>query len=122
MYQNVVINHDILLSISDEFIPEGISSRIVIIADNSFERKGYRANLAKNNEENDLHYAIGSADINESGILNGCIYTDINESRQNLILKLISAIHNLFKDKAAQDHNNKPKPVINYNFYNKGKP
>ncbi len=47
----------------------------------SSEHKGYGANLIENNEENDLHHAIGSADINKSEILSGGIYTDVNESR-----------------------------------------
>ncbi len=88
----------------------------------SSEREGYGANLAENNEENDLHHAIGSASINELGILNGCIYTDINESRQNLYLKLISAIFNLSNDNDAEDHNNKTRPVISYNLHGDGKP
>lgn len=87
-----------------------------------FEREGYGANLAENNEENDLHHAIGSAGINESGILSGCIYTDVNESRQNPYLKLISAIHNLSDDNAAEDHNDEPRPVISYNLHGDGKP
>ena len=86
-----------LSSILDEFISEGISSRVVIMKNNSSERKGYRANLAENTDENNLLYAIGSAGINESEILKGSIYTDV-KSRQNPYLKLISVIHNLFKN------------------------
>ncbi len=90
--------------------------------DNSSEREGYGANLAENNEENNLHHAIGSAGINESGILSGCIYTDVNESRQNLYLKLIFAIHNLSNDNGAEDHKNKTRPIISCNLYGDGKP
>lgn len=31
LYRNVVINHDLLSSMPDEFIPEGISSRVVVM-------------------------------------------------------------------------------------------
>lgn len=49
--------------------------------------------------------------------MSGCIYTDVNESRQNLYLKLISAIHNLSNDHAAADHDDDPPPVITYNLH-----
>ena len=77
----------------------------------------YVANLAKNNEENDLHHAIGSAGINESGILSSCIYIDVNKFKQNPYLKLISTIHKLFDDNDIEDHNNKTKPIISYNLH-----
>ncbi len=65
----------------NKFILEGILSRVIIMENNSSERKGYGANLVENNKENNLHYAIRSIGINELGILSGCIYTDINKSR-----------------------------------------
>ena len=101
----------------NEFIPEGISSRVIVMKNDSSEREGYGANLAENNEENDLHHAIGSAGIHESGILNGCIYIDVNKSKQNPYLKLISTIHNLSNDNGAKDYNNETRPVISYNFH-----
>lgn len=52
-------------SISDEFFPKGISSRFVIMENDSSKHKSYRANLVDNNEENNLHHAIGSVSINE---------------------------------------------------------
>ncbi|MCJ1349551.1 hypothetical protein MMC31_007792 [Peltigera leucophlebia] len=122
LYQDVVINYKTLLSIPAEFIPKGISSRIVVIENDSSERKGYGADLVENNDENDLHHAIEAAGINESGILSACIYTDVNESRQNPYLKLISAIHNLFDDNDAEHHNDDSRPVISYNFHGDGKP
>lgn len=53
--------------------------------------------------------------------MSSCIYTDINESRQNLYLKLITIIYNLFDDNTAEDQNNKLRPVISHNLYNDGK-
>lgn len=50
-------------------------------------------------------------------------YINVNKCRQNLYLKLISAIHNLFYDNAIEDYNNKPRQVINYyNLHYVGKP
>ncbi len=111
-----------LSSMSNEFIPEGISSRVVIMKDDSSEYKGYGTNLVENNEKNKIYHAIGSTSINESRILSSCIYTDVNESRKNPYLKLISAIHNLSNNNIMEDHNNKPKLVISYNLHDDGKP
>ncbi len=104
-----------------EFILEGISLRVIVIENDSSECKGYRANLAENNEKNDLHHAIGSVDINELGILRGCIHINVNESRQSLYLKLIYIIHNLSHDNSAKDHNDETRPVISYNLHDDGK-
>lgn len=106
----------------NKFILENISSRVIIIKDNCSECKNYKANLAENNEENNLYHASGSKDINESEILCGCIYTDINESRQNLYLKLSFAIYNLSNDNVTENHNDKPRLVISFNFYSNEKP
>ena len=102
----------------DEYIPKGISSRVVIMENDSSERKGYEADLVENNDKNDLYHAIG---INKSRILSGYIYIDVNKSRQNLYLKLISAIHNLSDDNVVEDHNDDLKPVISYNLDGDGK-
>lgn len=90
LYRNI-INYTMLASMPDQFIPDGIVSRIVNIDQDHSKREGYGANLETNNDLNNLHHAIGSAGINDSGILSGCIYTDVNESRQNPYLRLISA-------------------------------
>lgn len=70
---------------------------------NNFEYKGYKANLIENNNKNNLYY------------------TNIMKSRQNLYLKLISAIYNLFDDNLVKNDNNNLKTVISYNFYRNGK-
>lgn len=49
----------------------------------SSKSKGYRVNLVKNNKENNLHYFIKFAGINEPGILSSYIYININKSWQN---------------------------------------
>lgn len=49
----------------DKFIPEGISSRVVMINQDHSERKGYGANLTTNNDENDLHHAVGNAGLDD---------------------------------------------------------
>ncbi len=106
----------------NEFISNGILLRVIIIENNSSKYKSYGANLAENNEENDLHHIIGSADINESRILSNCIYININESRQNLYLKLIFIIHNLSDDNSTEDHKDEMRPIISYNLHGDRKP
>ena len=50
---------------SDEYILEGISSRVLLMENESSERKGYGADLVENNDKNDLHHDIWVVDINE---------------------------------------------------------
>lgn len=83
----------------------------------SSECKSYRANLAEKNEENNLYHTIGFTSINELRILNSCIYTNINKSKQNLYIKLIFVIHNLSNNNSMENYNNKIRLVINYNLH-----
>lgn len=92
---------------SDVFIPASILSRVVVIENDSSKYKGYKANIIENNWQNHLHHAIRSRNINESS--------------QNPYLNLIYAIHNLFDDNIVDNHNNKPRPIITYNFYSNDK-
>ncbi len=68
----------------NEFISKGISSRVIVMENDSSKCKGYEVNIADNNKKNSLHHTIGSIDINKLGILSSYIYMDVNESRQNL--------------------------------------
>lgn len=105
----------------DEFISKRISSKFVIIKSNNSKRKGYGANWVENNKENDIHHTIRSASINESEILSGCISINVHKSRQNLYLRLISAIYNLSDNNTIKVLNSKPKLIISYNLYNNKK-
>ena len=100
-----------------EFIFESILSRVVVLENDSFKCKGYKADLEENNNENDLHYFIQVVSINESGILSGYISIDVNKSRQNPYLKLIFAIHNFFDNNAMENYNDNLRPIISYNLY-----
>lgn len=57
----------------NKFISKGISSRVIVMDTNSSERKGYKANSANNNEENNLHHIIKFTGLNKLGILSGFI-------------------------------------------------
>lgn len=70
-----------LKSMPNKFIPKEISSRVVIINQDSGKRKGYGANLNTNNDKKNLQHTLGMAGIEDLGLSNGCISTDINEVR-----------------------------------------
>lgn len=105
----------------DEFISKGILLKIVITENNSSKYKDYGANLIENNDKNNLYHIMKSASINKLRILSGYIYTNVNKSRQNLYLKLISTIYNLFDDNTMEDYYDNPRPIISYKLYNDGK-
>lgn len=84
-----------LASMPDQFIPNKIVFKIVAINQDHSKHEEYRANLKINNDKNNHHHIIGYTGRNNSGIFSGCIYININESRQNPYLKFISAIYNL---------------------------
>lgn len=51
--------------------------------------------LNTSNDENDLYHILKIVDIKNIYFSSNCIYPDINKTRQNLYLKLISTINNL---------------------------
>lgn len=59
------------------------------------EQKGYIALLPNDNLENDFDVAIADTEIEADHLHNGCVYSDINDGRKNLILKLLFAIDNI---------------------------
>lgn len=92
-----------VLLILDEFIFKSILSRVLIMKNDGSEHKDYKANLARKNEDNNLHHIIRSAVIYELEILSGYIIIDVNKSKPNLYLKLISTIYNLSDDNITKD-------------------
>lgn len=54
-------------------------------------QKCYLAALSADNYENELHHAINSARLEVDGTLNGCLYTDIDDTWTNPTLKLVFA-------------------------------
>lgn len=62
-------------------------------------------NLEIINFENNLYYVVNSAEISDFGILNGYLYTDIDNTQEYLIIKLVSAISNHKKKSNNQNVN-----------------
>lgn len=90
-----MINYDLIESILDKFIPKNILSKFVSKNQDFKECEEYVANVKTNNDKNDLYHALKTIKIKNTSLLSYCIYTDINKAKQNLYLKLISAINNL---------------------------
>lgn len=81
---------------SDEFIPEHISSSFVLLNQDSIEYIRYMIDLNTSNNENNLYHILKIIGTENIGLSSDCIYTNVNETRQNLYLKLIFTI-NIFK-------------------------
>ncbi len=84
IYQDMVINHNMLETMLDEFILEGISSKVASMNQDFEEYERYAADLNTSNYENNLYHTFESVGIENVGFSSGCIYTYVNEIRQNL--------------------------------------
>ena len=62
---------------------------------NSRKQEDYVALLYNNNFKNDFDTAIANTKIQADQLYSRCIYSNINNRKQNLILKLLSAIDNI---------------------------
>ncbi len=59
------------------------------------EREGYATDLNNGNSKNDLDVAIAGTGIEGDHINSGCVYSDIDDQRQNPTLRLLSAVANI---------------------------
>lgn len=95
LYIDISINYPLLSTWEDEFIPQGITDHLVLCDPDSQEREGYAASLRDDNFENNLDAAIAETEIEADQLHSGCVYSDIDDGRQNPTLKLLSAIDNI---------------------------
>lgn len=72
----------------------GIIDRVLQCQFNHTEREGYAALLEPQNLENNLHSTVDDTQLQNNGILSGCLYTDTDNTRQHPTTKLVSAIAN----------------------------
>ncbi len=78
LYENIQINHRLLETWEDEFIPSSIMDNIVYCNTDQYEREGYATDLNNDNFENDLDDAIAGTGIEGDHINNGYVYSDID--------------------------------------------
>lgn len=69
-----------LLFMQYKFIFKSILLKVVIIKNNSFKCKSYKANFVENNNKNNIYYTIEFENIHEFKILSKCIYINFNKS------------------------------------------
>lgn len=83
-----------LKSKSNEFIPKNILSKNITINYNFEKYERYTIYFNINNNNNNWYYALGISGIKNIVLWSCCIYININKTRQNSYLKLISTINN----------------------------
>lgn len=111
LYKDIVINFELTDTWEGEFVSAGISDRILQCDEDIQEREGYAADLDTDNFENDLHYAINNVEIGDSGLLSGCLYTDVDDTWEHPTMKLVSAITN---HKNKSNNNFADFPILRY--------
>lgn len=94
---------------------------IIIINQDSAKPKEYRANFSSNNNEINLYHLVNFGNLNNIGFLSGCIYTNINKTRQNPYLKLNLTINNIQIYLIAEKNTNlfsqnSSQPIIMFNL------
>ena len=87
LYKNVIINHKEMANWEDEFVPRSIKDNIVLSPFDHSKHKDYMHNFSQDNLENDMHAAILDCNISQSGLLSGCVFSDIDGTYHHPILK-----------------------------------
>jgi hypothetical protein len=101
LYSYITVNETLLASWEDSFIPHDLEESIVHSESDRDEHEGYTADLQVGNYENDFQEALDSQ--SSAPISTGCVYTDVESSRQHPALQLVSAILNLERDRFERD-------------------
>lgn len=95
LYKDIKINYCFLNTWNDKFIPCNITNNIVNCNFNYCKCLSYTANICKNNYENNFYTIIADIRIEKDYIYNNCVYSDINNKKQNPTLQLLLAICNI---------------------------
>lgn len=123
VYQNLTINHQMLDSWTDEFIPPELQDNVICVDEpDSLEREGYSIHLDRGNYENDFQAAQDTApDVdNNEPLMTGSVSTDINGERQNPERRLLNSLLNMVSDRplvSAEDvhlHDRQHIPNLSY--------
>lgn len=95
LYKNIKINQHLLNIWEDKFIPSGIIDNMVHCNPNHYKRMCYAVDLCDSNYENDFDITIENTSIERDNINSGCVYSNINNLRENLTLQFLFAIGNM---------------------------
>lgn len=104
VYYNVTINHDMIGTWDDDFIPADLQENIISVDQpDGHEREGYSVHLDTGNYENDFQAAQASdLDMDSNApLIAGSVSTDINGERQNPDRRLLNALLNVVSSPSA---------------------
>lgn len=79
LYKNININHTLIDDQDNKFILINIRSCILQCDANFDKREGYTINLEIDNYKNKFNYTINDASLNDSCLLNSCLYIDADD-------------------------------------------
>jgi serine/threonine protein kinase len=117
-YHDITVNHSLLSSWPDEFIPEQISANItsMLTSDHS-EREGYIANLQSNNFENDLQAVANDMSSDDSTVFtSGSLCTDLDGNRVNEDLHLLETLASFVDGERTDPNVTETDPVDDDNY------
>lgn len=75
------------------------------------EWESYIANLEVENIQNELYHVVKNAGLSDSGLLSGCLYSDVDNTQEYHTMKLVSVISNHNRKFINIDTNN---PIFTY--------
>jgi uncharacterized protein DUF6570 len=98
LYKHIRINHSLISTWRDEFVPADIADNITLIpTSDAHEREGYTVRLQKGNHENDFAAAQEAAvdgDI-DGPLLTGSVMSDVNGERSHPDTRTLDALLHL---------------------------
>jgi hypothetical protein len=97
LYHDLTINHGMMGSWDDNFIPREIQDNIICLGESDHhERERYTVSLQAGNYENDLHASQDEAfhadDDDHEPLMTGSVYTDINGERQDPNVRTVDTL------------------------------
>jgi hypothetical protein len=122
-YYNVTINHDMIGTWDDDFIPADLQENIISVdLPDGHEREGYSLHLDTGNYENDFQAAQASDLHMDSNapLMTGSVSTDINGERQNPDRRLLNALLSVVSSPSASStqrtlrHGQQRIPTLSY--------
>jgi hypothetical protein len=94
LYRDLTVNHALMDSWHEGFIPPEIRDNIVCLeSPDHHEREGYTVILQTGSYENDLHAAQDALfEMDHQAFISSCVYTDVNGERQDPYARMIDAL------------------------------
>jgi hypothetical protein len=111
LYHNLTINHAMVDSWNEEFIPPEIRDNIICLGSSDHhEREGYTVSLQTGNCENDLHAAQDEVlDLDDQeALITGSVYTDINGERQDPNTRMIHTLRGVLARNQCKTDDSSP--------------